>query len=1007
MNLTNNIKLQLTANEAGLGWSDAHLNTPERLPDLVAARRKLVANRVKLSRIKFAGEFNPAAAIFGESQVGKSYMVDALLSDEKNPLAIYDKDGNRFGFIESINPIGNGSEATAIISRFSRSSFSDNKDYPVRVILLSVADVVMLLSDSYYNDLKDPKLPREADIKAEIDNLKSRFGMLNNPVPHHLTADNVFEIMEYFQTVNFKKGDEFRYYLGELGYFDVLSSLIPYIPSNEWESVFSFFWNRDPHVNALFQKMLVALEAVDFQQSVYIPITPLLRLDGTILHVDRMYEMFGVKEFMLNGKTVTVETARVPDLDVWTGSRSVKMLKGEFCALAVEVDFTIQKPENVNPDRIDVLDHGIDILDFPGARSREDYTLSDVGPFESSQMLIRGKIAYLFNKYSRQYLISNLLFCHHDTKSEVNSLADLLKGWVENTIGETAEARQEYSQGCEIEPLFIIGTKFNIDMAVTPLDTKGSDAERLQVKNERWNKRFNKVLMHVLGTNASWLSNWTPGHPFQNMYLLRSFEYSQFSNITRTCRQVFSNEGWIDSKDDKGVLREKWGEFQNDGEKIQYADFIPALRESFLSNGFVRSHFRNPAESWDKAADLNNDGAKWIIENLLKAAGNAQKARERSFEKMVRSCCESFCEFVKQNYHDETKDQDVSSALSDAGAIQFFMDVLFGKDKYFFTDFIGSLLVTEDWAHDTIMDAISRMTVNEGLDLSVFFAIRDFAGIVSSDSQAEAEQKLMSSYKLASKDLLDEYLSSLKVSVQDLINPPKMLNNGLIIVSAVERKWFSEILTQERLSEFVRRGMPSKSIATILSRMVALYKKKLGLTEKIVYRISPYITDPGKMDDMVEMIADICTEMFNSFVTSFGTVYFRKELWDTIRKNIVQNNLDVTVRDDDPLNINVDDDEVRERMDDVFNTLDHLDEVIENLDSNRDKLQLVSYYSSYRKWTDELKVAFLALCDVPDYDPVANKELELIIRSKLLEPEEMAPYLTESIKNLSIAKAMN
>ena len=61
---------------------------------------------------------------------------------------------------------------------------------------------------------------------------------------------------------------------------------------------------------------------------------------------------------------------------------------------------------------------------------------------DACEMILRGKVAYLFNKYSQQYLITNLLFCHHDVKSEVVTLSSLLKGWVENTIGETSEKRE-------------------------------------------------------------------------------------------------------------------------------------------------------------------------------------------------------------------------------------------------------------------------------------------------------------------------------------------------------------------------------------------------------------------------------------------------------------------------------------------------------------------------------------------------------------------------------------
>ena len=1007
MNLDNNIVLQLEATKAGLGWTAAHLSAPSRKNDYLKTRSELIANRVKLSRIQFASKFNPAAALFGESQVGKSYMVDALLSDKNHPLSIRDKSGGRYEFIESINPIGHGSEATAIISRFSRMRFSDNPDYPVRVVLLSVADAVMLLSDSYFNDLQNPKFPKENEIVSEKMRLEERYAASSNEVQRYVTPDNVYEISEYFKDINFKKGDEFRSYLASTGYFDTLSTVMCSIPIEDWGDVFSFLWNRDKHLTDIFNILISALRKLDFRQFVYIPIEPLLRVDGTILHVDRMYELFGLKEVSTNGKIIEVEAARVPDMKVYTGTDTVIISKSEFCALAAEVDFTIDKPEDVTDARLDVLDSNIDILDFPGARSRENYSLEAIDLFESSQMLIRGKIAYLFNRYSRQYLISNLLFCHHDVKSEVSSLSDLLRGWVEQTIGSTPEERAAYVQDSEIEPLFIIGTKFNIDMEIDPMDLKGTEEARMQMKSERWNKRFNKVLSHVLGTNAIWLNEWTPGKTFKNMYLLRSFEYSQFKGIFKSQKQVKNERGeWKRSETQEGILREyDYGEFSKDDVSIPYKEFIPALCDSFLSNEFVCKYFRNPRQSWDKVATLNNDGAEWIIENLLKAAKVADESRKRKFERIAQDCCDSFCDFAARNYHDESKDQDVRLALSDAGGIQLYMDALFGKDKYFFTDFVSSFLVSENWAHDTIMDAVARMTVEEGVDLTILFAIRDRGGIVSADTEDEAVEKLMKAYGFSSKQRLLEYLAGLRITIQDLISPPKMLNAGLIIVNAVEQQWFSQIMKVDNFHNMIARGMPAESIELILTKMRALYYKKLKLTEKMVLRIRPYITDPGKMSAMVEMIADICTEMINTFVTSFGTAYFDDSLWTSIRDNISQNNLDISIGATDPNNVYVDDDNIRFAMIDIFDALEHLDEVVKDLDNNRERLQYISYYSSYREWTEDLKIAFLSLCDVPVYDPVANREMGILIINNLIRQDELFAIVSDKIKNLSIAKS--
>ena len=51
-------------------------------------------------------EGNPAAAMYGESQAGKSYLVSALLSSKGNPFKVMDGAGNEFDFKAQINPAG-------------------------------------------------------------------------------------------------------------------------------------------------------------------------------------------------------------------------------------------------------------------------------------------------------------------------------------------------------------------------------------------------------------------------------------------------------------------------------------------------------------------------------------------------------------------------------------------------------------------------------------------------------------------------------------------------------------------------------------------------------------------------------------------------------------------------------------------------------------------------------------------------------------------------------------
>lgn len=162
------------------------------------AYRNVVNFRRKLDKKKFALESNPAAALFGESQVGKSYLVGSLLSESGDAFSIIDQDGLAHSFIEEINPPGGGAESTSLVTRFSTEYKPINLQYPIKAKLLSPADIVLALCDSFYNDIKvtyDAVLQRK-NIENEIDILR---GTLQNRalLQNVLMEDDVFDIQDY------------------------------------------------------------------------------------------------------------------------------------------------------------------------------------------------------------------------------------------------------------------------------------------------------------------------------------------------------------------------------------------------------------------------------------------------------------------------------------------------------------------------------------------------------------------------------------------------------------------------------------------------------------------------------------------------------------------------------------------------------------------------------------------------------------------------------------------
>ena len=110
------IEQQLQVIEKANSWIQTALEGNKRRE----SHDVLVKCRRELKKKKLVLESNPATAIYGESQVGKSYLVSSLLSGKHSQFSLQGGDGKKYNFIEAVNPPGGGSESTSLVSRFSR-----------------------------------------------------------------------------------------------------------------------------------------------------------------------------------------------------------------------------------------------------------------------------------------------------------------------------------------------------------------------------------------------------------------------------------------------------------------------------------------------------------------------------------------------------------------------------------------------------------------------------------------------------------------------------------------------------------------------------------------------------------------------------------------------------------------------------------------------------------------------------------------------------------------------
>lgn len=130
--LIQNIKGQIASINDFIRWSQGNLAESRR----IEVFKKLVDKRRQLKRYLFSLSSNPAVAAFGESQKGKSYVISSLLASKGKQFTVTDKDGKEYNFIEEMNPPTNDTEATGVVTRFTRDYDVVDENFPIMVKLL-------------------------------------------------------------------------------------------------------------------------------------------------------------------------------------------------------------------------------------------------------------------------------------------------------------------------------------------------------------------------------------------------------------------------------------------------------------------------------------------------------------------------------------------------------------------------------------------------------------------------------------------------------------------------------------------------------------------------------------------------------------------------------------------------------------------------------------------------------------------------------------------------------
>jgi len=518
--------------------------------------------------------------VFGMSQAGKSFLVDSLARGGNGRLE------SRMGrttldFMKHVNPPGGGKEATGLVTRFTRAPAQAPDDFPVEVGLLSEPDVIKVLWNSFINDFDQEAIAPNYDpakLAALLTELRSR---RRDQIVPGMSIDDVVDLMDYFQRMSRRSQQQLRG-----NYWPSATELASYLEPADRAKLFGVLWGEVPALTRLYLSLQSALASVGHAGVLYCELGALVEPGANgdwvqakcINNVDilKLLDGDGGDEIRVQAKSDSGQTSE----------RRIR--RGLLAALTTELRFTLtERPE------AEVLEK-VDLLDFPGYRGR--LQIQDVSEIKnpgddkkfghaSYELWLRGKVGFLFERYTEDQEMNLLILCAPSTKqSDVTTIGAVVDTWVKSTQGADAVTRSRRPAG-----LLVVTTMWDLKLQPSANETP----EILEVMADN-------VVHLVLERFKSleWIGNWD-GKPFNNIFLVRKPGVPSILFAQENGREV--------------------------GIAPAQAERMERIRGYYMASREIGRHVFEPGPAWQAMLSPNDGGIGRVIDYLKRAADPEHK----------------------------------------------------------------------------------------------------------------------------------------------------------------------------------------------------------------------------------------------------------------------------------------------------------------------------------------------------------------------------------------------
>ena len=534
-------------------------------------------SRNKARRLALAAAKPMTIGFFGLSQAGKSYLISALAAGENGKLETR-LGGKQLDFLTHINPPGGGKEATGLVTRFSRRQVGGDERWPVTLQLFSEIEMGKILANAFIHDFNQEKFDWQYD-EGRISDLLNSLAKRRRPTRvAGISEDEVVSLWDYLSRHAEKSQSRLA-----LHYWPQAITLAPWLTPEDRGQLFSVLWGEVAGLTEAYIRFAQTLHRLGGAQEVWAPLSTLVSEEnGLLVQRDSIMNVDMLER--LNTETdIRIEVCPVVE---GQAAAPVTLSLAELTALTVELHIPLVASTR------EPLFETVDLLDFPGYRGRlgvesMDDTRRAVNNEESNplaQLILRGKVAYLFERYTENQEMNVLVVCTASTKqSDVKEVGGVLDEWIRYTQGADAEAR-----GRRLPGLIWALTMFDLRIS------QGLSQEEAILRQSWGLGGMIKMAMTERFGQYKWMQEWQRGQAFNNTFLVRKpRQQTPFIRISDGNEAAFSEENLPQ---------------------------LQLMRKTFLEDEAVNRYIASPDEAWDAMLELNDGGMRRMADYLSTVA---------------------------------------------------------------------------------------------------------------------------------------------------------------------------------------------------------------------------------------------------------------------------------------------------------------------------------------------------------------------------------------------------